>query len=303
MKKIGKDELYKLLNNKGNKTFKQLSDLSGYHDKYLIKIYPKVINNEVPKKSKKRIAYNKIDENIVLNLKNSYLESSITNKKKFYNFLKENNIYTPSYSKLCTILKEEKKHEDMCVATKYIINGNPIYVVFDYETLNILFVLDDESNNKDAFHTILSTLIKNYGAPKFMACDSLFSHNKEYYKTYLKEFSIKSIGDVYEIRGAKRKIRKQLMFFDPNKKIKKRYRLCKYDKISFYFRKNVYINENFTFQFHNTIYKVNNNSILKGKAEIYYDKENVVIQVIQNNVISQVSIIKKVISKKGLTKY
>lgn len=303
MKKVSKNELYRLLKNKGNRTFKQLSELSGYHDKYLIKIYPKVIKNEVHKKSKKRIAHNKIDENVILNLKNLYLESGITNKKEFYNFLKRSNVYTPSYSKLCNILKEEKTHEDTCVVAKYIINNKPIYVVFDYTTLNILFILDSENNNKEAFHVILNTLIKNYGAPKFIACDSLFPHNKEYYKIYLKSFSIKSIEDEYEIRSAKRRIRKQLMFFNPNKKIKNIYRSCEYDKISFNFKKKVYINENLTFQFHNTIYKVNNNSVSKGKAEIFYDKENVVNQVIQNNVISEVSIIKKVISKKGLTKY
>ena len=299
-KKMSKEELYKLLKNKGDKTFKQLSKMTGYHEKYLIRMHSQIMENGLPK-PKKREAYNKINQNSIKNLKKLYSENNFISKKDFYRFLKEKNIYTPSYSKLCSILKEKKSHPNTCVMVKYVVHYMPVYVAFDYDSRDILFIIENVYNNKEAFHIMMSTLVRQYGAPRFVMCDKLFSHDKEYYKDYLEQYAIKSIDSDREIRGAIRKVRKQLNL-SMKRKSQVRYRACLYDEKSLYFKKEIHINDNLTLQFQNKLYKVNN-SVSKGKALIFYDRDNSVKLVEQNGVASDVEEIKRKESKRGLTKY
>lgn len=303
MNKVSRKELFKLLKNKGNQTFKELSTKSGYHEKYLIKLYPLVKSDKISyiSKSKGKISPKKVNDDLCNNIKILYQSKKWNSKKELYDYMNKNNIFTPSYSVVCKILRKQTFYHKLCVMTKYIINNEIVFVAFDYHTLKKLVIINNVTNNKVAFHQLFKAVIIKFGAPNDIACNNLFPHNHNYIDRYIKKFNIKKIDNNYDIRKAIRKVRKNLL--DEKRSVIK-YRDCKYEDKDFYYRRIVKLNKDLSFQYNNTRYKTLDNNFKNDKLTYAYYNELKEIQLVeQNNLTSRVIKIKSVISKKGLTKY
>lgn len=110
MKKLGRKEIIALLQNKGNKTYKELATISGYHEKSLIRISRKLKREEysLVHGNTKKNPHNKIEDDKKKELRDFYQRGNYSSKKEFYSFLCSMG-YSYSYSFLCKIINKKKK--------------------------------------------------------------------------------------------------------------------------------------------------------------------------------------------------
>lgn len=109
MKKLNKKELIVLLQNKGNQTYKDLSLISGYHEKSLVRIFKQLERGEYSSIHGNigKIPYNKIAEKKKQELIELYQTSNYSSKREFYLYLCSLG-YSYSYSFLTKIIKKKK---------------------------------------------------------------------------------------------------------------------------------------------------------------------------------------------------
>lgn len=133
MKKLKKEEIISLLQNKGNKTFKELSLVTGYHEKSLIRISKQIKEGEYSSihGNTSKAPYNKILEEkkkVVLKL---YQNKTYSSKKEFYLYLCSLG-YSYSYSWIAKIvekkkpIKKEKRKECIFSIPRKTISENKI---------------------------------------------------------------------------------------------------------------------------------------------------------------------------------
>ena len=172
MKKVTKDELINLLKNKNNHTFKELAEISGYHQKYLIRLNKELKrdNYKYVKKKKGKKAYsNEIKYNII----NDYLTGSYKSYKDFYN--ENKNLYDEnfSYSLLCKILSNVKTKDDVLFIMKYKKNSVNYLLAIDYQNEVILYSIESENNDLKSFKRLFHHILLHHGTPKnicFVEC-------------------------------------------------------------------------------------------------------------------------------------
>lgn len=120
MKKISKKKLIQLLKNKGNKTYEELSKITGYHEKSLIRIH-KQINlgtySEIHKNSL-RTPHNKISDKSRLELIKGFKEGEFKTKKEYYKYLQSKQIYY-SYSFICKLVQKKRKTKGIKKESKF----------------------------------------------------------------------------------------------------------------------------------------------------------------------------------------
>ncbi len=128
MKKLNRKEMIILLQNKGNKTFKELSILSGYHEKSLVRISRAIEKGKYSSihGNVGRIPYNKIDNQEKKHLLELYQKGNYSSKKEFYCYLRFLG-YSYSYSFIAKIIEKtnvikitKKQKKYFCIPRKAI---------------------------------------------------------------------------------------------------------------------------------------------------------------------------------------
>ncbi len=110
MEKLSKKEVFKLLKNKGTKTFKELSSITGYHEKSLNRIATEIKNGRYHEMHGNcgRKPYNKISEKEKESLRSLYYKNTYLTKKEFHQFLCLKG-YHYSYAFVAKLIVKEKK--------------------------------------------------------------------------------------------------------------------------------------------------------------------------------------------------
>lgn len=115
MKRVNRKDVIKMIQKKGNKTFKELAEMTGYHEKSLSRIWKKMQEGSYTEihRNKGRIPHNKITDKEKEKVIEQFKEKKYATKKEFYKDLCKKG-YTYSYSfiaKLITIERQKKKDE------------------------------------------------------------------------------------------------------------------------------------------------------------------------------------------------
>lgn len=110
MKKLSKKQAVILLENKGTRTFKELSVISGYHEKSLSRILKEIKEGKYQEKHGNygKEPYNKISKKEKEYLLFLYYSKDYLNKKEFYRFLCSEG-YHYSYSFIAKLIITKKK--------------------------------------------------------------------------------------------------------------------------------------------------------------------------------------------------
>lgn len=286
MKKIDKENLIELLINNNGMTYEELSKITGYHPKSLIRIKREI-------KKGKYNANNNLESKIGNTIREYYLNSNIKYYKDFYNTIK--NKYNISYSMMCRILSSTTKDEEIVIIKKIKETGNYYFQVIDYQTKSILFTYPSEKNNNISIKKIIYKLLNTYGIPKNISLINVYKEVPESLKNLLIKYSIflKEYKPIYRINNLN----------NTNNDIK--YQKVIIDKRDFYnciVRK--VIDDN-TIQFHNTRYEIIAQKTIKKLSSVllYYNDYLTDLFIVHNNSSLNLKPIKKLISKKGESKY
>lgn len=286
MKKIDRENLIELLINNNGMTYEELSKITGCHPKSLIRIKREI-------KKGKYNANNNLESKIGNTIREYYLNSNIKHYKDFYNTIK--NKYNISYSMMCRILSSTTKDEEIVFIKKIKETGNYYFQVIDYQTKSILFTYPSEKNNNISIKKIIYKLLNTYGIPKNISLINVYKEVPESLKNLLIKYSIflKEYKPIYRINNLN----------NTNNDIK--YQKVIIDKRDFYnciVRK--VIDDN-TIQFHNTRYEIIAQKTIKKLSSVllYYNDYLTDLFIVHNNSSLNLKPIKKLISKKGESKY
>lgn len=280
MKKLSKIEVINLLK-KRTYTYKQLSKITGYHPKSLIRINKLIKLNNITNKKE--------------NTKKEIIKESLNNKyknyKDFYNNTKYKN--QVSYSYLTKILKNVSTNKEVLIIKK--TKNNHYFQIIDYKTKNILFKTKSKKNNTKTFKEILYKILKDYGKP-----ENITFHNFSLKDTNTLELLKKYKINYIEMNSIYKNI-------TPIQKtnIKVKYTKTKIDMEDFYeLHKRVTISNN-TIQFKNIRYKIETYKKIKKNTRIYlyYNEKDNKIFISYLNKNYNLKPYKKVTSIKGNTKY
>lgn len=280
MKKVSKNELINLLNNK-KMSYEKLASLTGYHPKSLIRINKQLKNGDYLKKKEKKDLLKKT-------IIKSYINSPDISYKSFYIHHPHFNI---SYSYLCQILKSIKIPKEMVIIQK-IKKKKAFFTIKDYQTNSLLFKYPSLKNDQKSLKKILFNLLVNYGAPQnicFINCNSSQIDN------ILKNYHIKRITPKAIYHNSK----------EESHPFNGAYQKVKIKKEDFYnsiTRKTIAPN---LIQFNNVRYIINSALIIpKNKVVLlYYNdaKTDLFIKYQKHNY--PLTIQKQVVSLKGHSKY
>lgn len=280
MKKLSKIEVINLLK-KRTYTYKQLSKITGYHPKSLIRINKLIKLNNITNKK----------ENTKKEIIKEYLNNKYKNYKDFYNNTKYKNQI--SYSYLTKILKNVSTNKEVLIIKK--TKNNHYFQIIDYKTKNILFKTKSKKNNTKTFKEILYKILKDYGKP-----ENITFHNFSLKDTNTLELLKKYKINYIEMNSIYKNI-------TPIQKtnIKVKYTKTKIDMEDFYeLHKRVTISNN-TIQFKNIRYKIETYKKIKKNTRInlYYNEKDNKIFISYLNKNYNLKPYKKVTSIKGNTKY
>lgn len=289
MKKLSRKEVIKILETKSDTTtYNAIANLTGYHPKSLIRINRLLKNNQYNIREEK----NKNLENEIIN---AYLNSNYKTYKAFYNNTIDK--YHISYQKLCKILKTSKINKELVIIKKVKIKSNYYFEIIDYKNEIKLFSMDSLKNDIKSIKLILYKLIENYGAPKYITFHSFYKKVPIEILNILEKYNI----NIISFKGIYRNIFKNLS--NENKNIKyQKINIVKEDFYQFSIRKTIADN---IVQFNNVRYKINTNKVIKKNIEviIYFNNEKDDLFIKYNNKNYKLTIIKRVTSKKGTSKY
>lgn len=280
MKKLSKIEVINLLK-KRTYTYKQLSKITGYHPKSLIRINKLIKLNNITNKK----------DNTKKEIIKEYLNNKYKNYKDFYNNTKYKN--QVSYSYLTKILKNVSTNKEVLIIKK--TKNNHYFQIIDYKTKNILFKTKSKKNNTKTFKEILYKILKDYGKP-----ENITFHNFSLKDTNTLELLKKYKINYIEMNSIYKNI-------TPIQKtnIKVKYTKTKIDMEDFYeLHKRVTISNN-TIQFKNIRYKIETYKKIKKNTRIYlyYNEKDNKIFISYLNKNYNLKPYKKVTSIKGNTKY
>lgn len=286
MKKISKKKLIKLLENKKNITYKELSSISGYHPKSLIRINKQIKNNSY---NKTRNIKNDIKTDII----NNYLNSSFTTYKDYYR--SKTFVYKISYSLLCKILNSAILKKELVVIKKIKNKNNNHFVIYDYQQKTLLFKFESKKNDTKSAIKIIEILLKNYGSPQNICFANFLKNINNKIKHILNNYDITILPykTIYKC-SFKNKSETNIQYY--NKKI---------NKDDFYnnvYRKTIAIN---TVQFNNIRYKIETTQRIKKNTTIlvYFNKNKSDIYIKYKNKHYIIIPFKYLKSKKGNSKY
>lgn len=285
MKRIAKKELIEILCNKSNCSYKELSVLTGYHPKSLVRI------NSMIKKEKYKILEEERNE-MYRSIITNFLQSNYKTYKEFYNSI--NFKYKISYSTLCNILKSTKTTTEIVFIRKIKNKNNSYFEVADAIKKTTLFTYDSNKNDIKSIKNIIYILLKNYGSPKNIS-----------FVNFNIPISIHDLLNKYDINIINFKSSYRNCFNNSSNIKDIKYRHKKIIKEDFYnsiTRKTI---ANNIIQFNNTRYKIKTKNIIKlhTKLILYYDNTQKDLFIKHNNQIYNLAVLKNVSSKKGASKY
>lgn len=279
MKKVTKKELINLLKSR-NCTYDELSNITGYHAKSLIRINRQIIRNE----------YNYIKKKDLII--SDYLSGKYPSYKCFY--LANKDKYNISYSRICKILKYIELEDEIVVIKKVHKEDANYFIVIDCKTKQKLFIFNSLKNDIKSIKRILFKLLTDFGAPDNI-CFTNFIVNNSVINT-LNKYKINIIP-------------KNSLITNSFKNIKDfgniSYRKCQIDFRDFYNRAKRKTIDTSTIQFNNVRYKIISDKNIKKNTDVivYYDDNKTDIFVTIEDVIYKIFPHKLLTSKKGLTKY
>ncbi len=151
MKKLSKEKVVNLLKEK-KYTYKQLSKITGYHEKSLIRL-----NTQIKKKTirtihgnKNKKPYNFIDQNTKTYLIKMFNEKKFKTYKEFY--INLNKKY--SYPFLCKLLSKNQKKTQKNIITRKVLKNNQIQyknIRYKIKNGNIKYLEEVKLHKKDLF--------------------------------------------------------------------------------------------------------------------------------------------------------
>lgn len=288
MKKVAKDKLIELLINKNNLTYEELSKITGYHPKSLIRI-----NSEIKKGAFK--THNNLSSTIGTSIQEDYIKSDIKYYKDFYNKYKGK--YNISYSMMCRLLGSTNINEEIVFIKRIKEKSNYYFQVIDCQTQFILFNYASEKNNYKTIKKIIYKLLNNYGAPKNISFINLYKEIPNNIIELLSKYaiSIRKYKPIYS------KLLNNLKEY-PNTI---RYQKVMIDKRDFYnCITRITIDDN-TIQFCNIRYKIKTSNTIKKltKVSLYYNDKINDLFIFHKNSSYKLIPYKEMISKKGNSKY
>lgn len=286
MKKVTREKLIEILKNKSDYTYNDLSTLTGYHPKSLIRI-----NTMLEKGIYDRTNHTKID--VSKKIINDYLSGNYKTYKDFFNRKK----YKISYSYLCNILKTIKTNEEIVFIRKIKQKSNYYFEIVDYQKRIALFTYNSDKNDVKSTKNIIFILFKKYGIPKNISFNNYFINVPITIKKLLTKYNV----NILPFNSIYRNTFKNLS--DLQKEIK--YQEAFIDKKDFYnsiVRKTI---ANNTIQFNNIRYNINIDLLIKKNTKVilYYDNSKKDLFIMYNNFRYKLIPSKKIVSKKGNSKY
>lgn len=287
MKKISQEKLILLLKNK-NCSYKELSLITGYHPKSLIRINKAIKEN---KYNIIKLDKEKLKEKIV----NNYLNKNTINYKSYYNDKDFN--FKISYTTLCKILNSANINEEIVLIQKIKKKGNYHFIIIDHKTKMLLFKIKSKKNDTKSTKKIIEILLQKYGTPKNISFINYFKKPNKDIMNLLKIYNISIIPykHIYKV-STKNLLQNTQQIKYNNKNINSEYFYNCIDRTT------IDIN---TIQFNNIRYKIKNNiNINKNtKVKLYFNDKKIVKYVKYNNKKYLLLPIKKLTSKKGNSKY
>lgn len=291
MKKISKEELIIILKNKNNITYKELSIMTGYHEKSLIRINSLLKKNNYKsikkKKTPSRYIDNSIKNNIIIDYKKGIYNSYVDIYNKYKNVV--------SYSYICKLLNNIKIDKEILIIAKVKENNKYYTYTIDYKNSIILYKLPFINNT---ISNLLLDIFNNYGIPNNIYCYNIKCNNNYLLKKY-------KINILYNLKFINNNI---YFIIKDNKVINNmdiKYRKYMYSKDDFYSHLKRKVLKNNIIQFNNIRYKIISNYLIKYRqvVDVYYKEDMSDLYIKYNNKIYNLKKEKVVYSVKGLTKY
>ena len=279
MKKVTRDELVKLLKNK-HCSYQELSIITGYHPKSLIRINFMIKNGSYKISSKNSMIIN------------DFLNSTYKAYKDFYDAYK--NKYNISYSTLCRTLKNAYLDKEIVLIKKIREKENTHFIVTDYKTQSLLFKFNSTRNDNKSIKEILFRVLTDFGAPNNI-CFVNFKIN-----LFIIDILNKYHINILQNNSLITKSFKYIKIFEGIS-----YRKCQIDFQDFYNRVKRRTIATSTIQFNNTRYKIVSDKNIKKNTGVivYYDDNKSHIFVRIKGKMYKIIPHKLLKSKKGLTKY
>ncbi len=159
-----KKDVIKLLKNKTH-TYHELSRLTGYHEKSLIRLNKNINEGNYNPKD-----YNSIYNNIIKDFKTG----DFTTYKEFYNSRKDK--YNLKYSTICKILNSFMLNDEMVFIDKVKAKGNYHFNIIDSNSRTLLFKFSSLKNDTKSFKNILYKILYYYGSPKKISFTNFFKN-------------------------------------------------------------------------------------------------------------------------------
>jgi len=283
MKKVSKTQLIKILKNKSNLTYNELSKITGYHPKSLIRINSLIIQ----KKYNNQNSILQIEE-----IKKQYLKNNFKTYKDFY--YNDSFKFNISYSNLCKILNNIKENIELVIIKKIKNKGNYYFEIIDYKNTTILFKIISYKNDTKSIKNILYTLLNKFGVPKNITFNNCYPSKKIIY--LLNKYHINYIAFKSIYRTSKNKI---------NKKNNINYEQKNIEKTDFYNSKTITTISKNTIQFNNTRFLINTKKMIKKrvKVKIFFNNEKNDLFIQYYKSFFPITPIKILTSKKGNSKY
>lgn len=287
-----KEEVFKLLK-KRKYTYKELAKITGYHEKYLIKL------NKIAKENNYQVINKNIGkQNHIINLNikkiiiDEWYKKFYRNYKEFYLYLIKKYNFKISYSFLCRYLSNIK-YQINCLIIKKEKKNNKYYITaIDYQTNTIIASIENKKNNYKSVKELLFQVFRANGVPFNIVFINLFKNNpftnifNKYQITLIPSSNIFS-----KVKGLE------------NKKVT--YRHKDIDLKDFYQRKELKTISDNLVQFKNTRYEIDSKIYIKHleKVTLYYNNVNNHKFITYQNKEYNLKVYKTLNSKKGLSKY
>lgn len=283
MKKVNYETLIKLLKSKDNRTYRELSIITGYHPKSLVRINTLLQKNN----------YKVVNDNINNRIIEDYLNGTYKTYRDYFN----KTSYNICYSKLCNVLKSIKVEKEILIIRKKKRINKYYFDVIDYMNRVVLFSIESVKNDKKSFKIILFRLLSEFGRPENIMFINFFGDKPLDVLELLKKYDISLIDYSSLYRSTLRKLSNNALCI--------KYRNVEVDKTDFYYFKKRKTIANNAIQFNNIRYHINSDIIIKKGNDVilYYDDKKNDAFILYNKNKYTITPIKKLSSKTGNTKY
>jgi len=171
-----------------NLTFKNISKLTGYHEKSLIKINKELkiygkdeILQHGNKNKPSHNAITKDEQDYIMMLKNNSKQCKLLLFYKDYiDICNKDNLFKPrSYSAVCSVIRKNGSASSSTLVSKHIVifkcvsfNLNnrvlKLYIAIDFKTSKILKIIFSRVSATKTYCDLLQFIIENYGLPSML---------------------------------------------------------------------------------------------------------------------------------------